>query len=886
MAHAKKRFVLIDGANYIFRAYYAIRPLTTSKGFPTNALYGFTRMLLKIFRDLKPDYWVVVFDTKEPTFRDEEYADYKANRKEPPSDLVQQFPHFERLIDAFSIPTLKKPGFEADDVIATLVKKEAKVDIEVVILSGDKDLMQLVTDDVKMLDEMRDKWIGPKEVVEKLGVEPSQVVDLLSLSGDSSDNIPGVSGIGRKTAVKLLTEYKTLDNILKHSGEMKGSLSKKIAEGTEFAHLSKRLASLHYEVPLEYVMDDLKAIPFDPDKVRPILKEFEFTKLLAELAPHSNIDFSSYRMITDLKSLRDFIDLIKEKKILSLDLETTSLDVMKADIVGISLAVEPMVAAYIPVGHSTGEQLSLSDVLSELSSVLKDSKIKKIGQNLNYDLSILKRIGVEISGVYFDTMLASYLINPSSEHNLDAMAELYLDHHTIKYSDMVGKGKKEINFADVDMMKAKDYSCEDADVALRLYEKFSSQIEGTVLEKLNREMEVPLLAVLIDMQLSGMKVDKSKLQSLGSEFERRLEVLSKSIFEIVGSEFNINSPAQLGEVLFSKLGLPGGKRTKTGYSTDQSVLEKLAIDHDVANLLLEYRTLGKLRNTYVDSLLKLINQKTGRIHTSFNQTGTATGRLSSSKPNLQNIPVRGEEGKKIRSCFISEEGFKLISADYSQIELRILAHISENDLLVQAFLDGLDVHSITAAGIFGIRVGQVTDDQRSVGKTINFSVLYGQTPFGLSKQLKIPPDEAKDYIDSYFKKYKDVKKLKDKVIKEAKERQYVETMFGRRRYIPDINSQNQNLVQAAERVAFNTLFQGSAADIMKMAMIDVHKGLPKISPKSHMIMQVHDELVIESPERDVERVSDFVKERMENIVKLKVPLIVDVGAADNWAKAH
>lgn len=879
----KKKLILIDGANYIFRAYYAIRPLSTSYGLPTNAIYGFIRMLLKIMRDLKPDYWAVIFDSKEPTFREKEYSEYKANRKKPPDDLVQQFPHFPRVIDAFSVPALSFPGYEADDIIATIVKRESSPDLEILILSGDKDLMQLVSDDVKILDEMKGLTVGKQEVYEKLGVYPERVVDLLSLSGDSSDNVPGVSGIGLKGAAKLISEYNGLDFILQNTDKIKGSVGKKIQDGRDMAILSKRLVELAMDVPVDYSLKDLNRIDFDVDKVRPILKEFEFSKLLSEIAPEKGLDFSHYRLITKEDDLRDYLRRAVEKGILSFDLETTSLNVIDAKIAGISLAYEHGEAVYVPIGHDLGEQLNADFVLKELEKILCDPNVKKVGQNLNYDLSILKNHGIEILDIYFDTMLASYLINPSAQHGLDALSELYLGHHMISYEDVTGKGKDQILFSKVDLQTARDYACEDADVALRLFERFEQELKDESLYDLFTDMELPLIHVLVDMQLKGMKADKEKLKNLGAEFGEKLAELEKQIFSLSGFEFNIGSPSQLGEILFVKMGIPGGRKTKTGFSTDQGVLEKLAPKYEIAKLVLNYRSISKLKHTYADSLMTAINQRTGRIHTSFNQVGTATGRLSSSGPNLQNIPARTQEGRKIKSCFIAEDGFKFISADYSQIELRILAHVSDDEVLVKAFLDGLDVHTITASGIFGVKVKDVTSEQRSVGKTINFSVLYGQSPYGLSEMLGISPSEAKDYIDNYFKRYPKVAHLRDKVIEETKRTQVVKTIFGRRRFLPDINSRNQSVENAAQRAAFNTVFQGSAADIMKKAMIAVHKDLKNVSADSNIVMQVHDELLIESRICDVEKVSQFVKEKMETAVKLSVPLLVDVNTGFTWA---
>jgi len=900
----KRTLYLIDGANYMFRAYYAIRALSTSKGLPTGALYGFAQMLLKLVRDEKPDYVAVCFDTAEPTFRDEIYEEYKANRKEPPDDLVQQFPYMRQLVEALGIPVIEKPGFEADDIIGTLSKRFASEVLDVVLVSGDKDLMQLVGPNVTILDEMKELRVGKAEVEARFGVGPEGVVEVLALSGDQSDNVPGIPGVGPKTAMKLIAEYKTVDEVLAHASEIKGAVGKSIAEHVELARLSKRLVTIDTAVSLNIDLKDLKTVGPDKEKVRNLFKELEFSKLLDELAPERSISFENYRLIVKEKDLKEVVNSIKNKKVLSIDLETTSLDRMQAKIVGFALAWEPGLAAYVPVGHSSaamgaevgrsgdlfekvgGGQISRQVVDAMLCPLLLDPEIKKIGQNLNYDLTILRREGFDVRGVDFDTMLASYLIDPAGQHGLDPMASNYLGHKTIHYEEVVGKGKAQKNFSEVGLEIARDYACEDADVALRLAEIFRARIQEEGLSDLLYGIEMPLLGVLVDMQLAGIKVDDVKLAGLGETFAAELSGLETQIHKIAGQEFNINSPKQLREILFEKLGLKSTQRTKTGPSTSQEVLEELASKHELPALILRWRSLGKLKSTYIDALAALMDPGTHRIHTTFNQATAATGRLSSSDPNLQNIPIRTEEGRWIREAFIAEKGHVLVSADYSQIELRVLAHMSQDKSLLDAFQHDADVHSLTASGIFRCPVDKVSREQRAVGKTVNFATIYGQTAYGLSRQLDISPSEAADYIDNYFLKYPRVAEYREDVLDRARKEGKVTTLFGRRRFFPDIESSNQQLRQLAERMAFNTVFQGTAADIIKRAMIVVHADLPKISSGSRLLLQVHDELVLEAPEGDVEKVRAFVKQAMEGAASLSVPLVVDVGAGLNWAEAH
>lgn len=883
-----EKIYLIDGTNLIFRAYYAIRHLSTSKGFPTNAIFGFTNMLLKLLREEKPSHLAIVFDSGKPSFREEIYPKYKANREEPPDDLVPQFPHIPRIVEALNIPAISIEGVEADDVIGTLAKRAKEKGEKVVIVTGDKDFMQLVDDEsIVLLDTMKEKRIGEKEVEEKFGVKPSHVIDVLALAGDTSDNIPGISGIGPKTATKLIRQFGSVEALIENAGSLEGALKDKVINGEKDALISKKLAMIHTDVSLKIGMDELALKPPHQEKLREILKEFEFSALLSELAPKEGLKRDKYKLISTKAELDWLCDKLRSAKRIAFDTETTSLDIMKAELVGLSFSWAAGVAAYIPVGHTgldSMNQLKLEDVLEKLQPIFSDPKINKVGQNCKYDMGVVAKYGVDISPIECDTMIASYVLNPAGPHNMDDLAQQFLDHTTIKYSELTGKGKKEINFSDVEIVRASEYSSEDADVTLRLAEIFLPKIKGTQFESLYFDMELPLMHVLLKMELAGVKVDAGLLKQMGRRFDGDLKILEEAIYKESGREFNINSPKQLGAVLFEELKLPGAKRTKTGYSTDVDVLASLAEKHELPRLILEYRSLSKLKGTYIDALPALINPRTGRIHTDFNQTVAETGRLSSSDPNLQNIPVRTEAGRRIREAFIAEDGFVLMSADYSQIELRILAHIAEEKALIEAFRNGVDVHAVTAAGIFGIKPHNVTKEERAIGKTVNFATIYGQSAFGLSKQLKIDVQVAQEYIDNYFAKYPSVAKYREKAVKDARKAGYVETLFGRRRYVPDINSANGSIRQNAERMAFNTIFQGTAADIIKKAMIEIDHGLSKISPQSRMILQVHDELVFEVPENETEKVREFIVPAMCQAADLKVPLQVDVATGKNWAE--
>lgn len=892
MSKAKSLY-LIDGSSYIFRAYFGIRQfLSTSKGFPTNALYGFINMLQKVVKDEKPDYLAVAFDSKEKTFRHEMYAEYKANREAPPEDLAKQFPYFEPLVQAYNIHGVRVPGYEADDIIGTLAEKAAKEGFKVVIVSGDKDMMQLISPDIRMLDTMKNKWFGVEEVEEKFGVTPDRVIDVMGLMGDSSDHIPGVKGVGPKTASELIRKFGSIQELYERIDEVdKVKLREKLVQDKEMALLSRQLVTINTAVKLEGGIEDLKFKSPDNAELKKLFSEFEFSSLLGELgeASSSPVVESHYETILAEADLERWINKLKKSKIFALDLETTSLHPVRARVVGISLSCEEGEACYIPLAHrylGVPDQLSLDWVFKKLKPLFQDPHLKKVGQNIKYDLIVLRNEGVNLQGVAFDTMLASYILNPAGRrHNLDDLARDFLGHTTIKYKDVVGTASKEIGFDEVDVESATNYAAEDADITWRLYEKLSPLLKGDDL-KLFLELELPLIEVLAEMEIHGMKLDQKHLQNLSQKIQKMMEDRVEQIYSLAGEQFNINSPKQLSVILFEKLGLPTVKKTKSGYSTDVSVLEELAAEHDLPEMILTYRQLGKLKSTYVDALQEDIFSKTGRVHTSFNQTVAATGRLSSSNPNLQNIPIRTEMGREIRKAFTAEGSNYLLSADYSQVELRILAHLSEDDALIEAFQMGEDIHTRTACEIFGTSPDRLDAEARRMAKAVNFGIVYGLSAFGLSKQLKIFPKDAKKFIDQYFALYKKVKVYMEETVAHAREVGYTMTIMNRKRYLPDLKSQNRQVREAAERVAVNSPVQGSAADLIKLAMIQLAKKISEKKLKSTMILQVHDELLFECPEDEEQEIRALVKKEMEEVVPLKVPLVVDMGWGENWNTAH
>lgn len=887
--NTRKRLFLIDGSSYIYRAFFALPHLSNSKGLPTNAIYGFTTMLLKVIKDEKPEYLAVAFDSKGPTFRHEVYKEYKANRPAMPDNLVPQIPYIHEIAAGFNLPVLSREGVEADDIIGTIARKAVDLDVDVVIVTGDKDMMQLVSRPVTLLDTMREKITGPAEVRDRFGVGPDGVRDIMGLMGDSSDNIPGVSGVGEKTAVKLIGEYGSLEGIYDSIDKIRGKLKEKLERDRDLAFLSRELATIDRHLDFDFALDEYDLVQPDLPKLREIFKELEFSKFLKELTPKETLSREEYRLLSIPEEIRSVINTINETHLLSIDLETTSLDPVKAAIVGISLSFEPHRAYYIPVGHryeGVREQPDLKEVLHILKPLLTSEVIRKIGHNLKYDYSVFRRYDIELKGIYCDTMIASYLLHPTRHsHSLEEVAREYLDHQMITYKEVVGDPKK-VTFDRVELEKATEYAGEDADVVYLLTEIILPMLERDGFELLFHQVEMPLIEVLSEMELTGVRIDTDFLGTMSEEIEAGLKTLMSDIYSRAGEEFNINSPKQLSEILFEKLKLPTMKKTKTGYSTNVEVLTRLAENHELPAKILEFRSLAKLKSTYIDALPKMVKEETDRVHTTYNQAVTATGRLSSSDPNLQNIPIKTDLGKRIREAFIPEEGYAILAADYSQVELRIMAHLSDDEVLLQSFARGEDIHTRTAAEVFGIFPGMVTPQMRREAKVINFGIIYGMSAFGLSRELGISPKIAKAYIDGYFQKYRGVRDYLDSTIESAREKGYVTTIMNRRCYITDINSPSMAQRQFAERAAINAPIQGSAADIIKVAMVNIYRRLKREGLRSRMIMQVHDELVFEALEEEIEIMKQLVTEEMERVVKLRAPLKIDIGIGKNWADAH
>lgn len=893
MNNSSKKIYLIDGSYYIYRAYHAMQGLARSDGFPTNAIFIFVRMLSKVLRDAKPDYMAIAWDSKVPTFRHEIYKEYKANRPAMPEDLSPQIPYIMKIVDAFRIPVLEKEGYEADDLIGTISRKAEEKSFEVVIVSGDKDMMQLVSDKVSQWDTMKDVIYSPGDVEKKFGVSPDKVVDVLGLMGDASDNVPGVPGIGPKTASELIRQYGSIEGLLAHISDLKGKKREILQAHAEDAVLSKRLVQIDRNVPLDIEPEELVMGAWDKDTLEKLFRELEFSQFLKELTPKKGISFENYRVVRTEAELIDLVDRMKKARQFAIDTETTSIDPMMAELVGISVALAPGEAYYIPVGHrlaGSGEQIDKEKALEILGPLISGEAVAKIGQNIKYDMMVLKSChNIEINNIKCDTMIASYLIDPTKRsHNLEELSRMYLGHQMITYGELVKSGRKEINFSEVAVDQAAIYSCEDVDVTLRLAKILEPRLREMGLEDLFRDLEMPLVKVLARMEMAGVLVDKALLSRLSLEMGQTMQRMEEEIYEIAGERFNINSHQQLGAILFEKLRLPTVKKTRkrTGYSTDTEVLEQLADKHSLPKKILEYRTISKLKSTYVDALLGLINPKTGRIHTSYNQTVTATGRLSSSDPNLQNIPIRTEEGRKIRQAFIAAPGCWIISADYSQIELRILAHMTGDEVLVEAFKKGADIHVSTASEVFGVLPEMVTPDLRRKAKTINFGIMYGMRAFGLARELGISKTEAQQYLDRYMSRFGGVREYQQKVLEKARKDGYVTTMFGRRRPVHELKSPNRSLREAGERIAINTPIQGSAADLIKKAMISIDRRVEKEALASKMILQVHDELVFEVPEGELDRMKSLIKEEMESAAQLKVPLVVDIHQGRNWDEAH
>jgi DNA polymerase-1 len=886
----RPRLYLIDGSSYIFRAFYAIGHLSNSKGLPTNATYGFTQMLLKVLKDHRPDYLIVVLDSKAPTFRTQVYQEYKANRPAMPEGLVPQIPYIKKIMQAYRIATLEIEGYEADDVIGTLAKK-LECEADVVIITGDKDILQLVSDRTEVYDTMKEKRFKVDQVIQRFGVPPEQVVEVMGLSGDAIDNIPGVPGIGEKTAIELIKAFGSIENLLAHLEQVpKKKLRENLEAYGEQARLSRQLATIHTDVPIDCPLKESVLSPPDLKSLREIFKELEFNKLLKEL-PDEKVDQPrDYHLIIGQNEFLSLVEDLRRAKRFAIDLETTSPYPMWADLVGMSLSHTPYQAFYIPVGHQPREgiqQLPFPWVLERLKPLLEDEALKKVGQNIKYDWIVLKRYGIELQGIEGDTMIASYLLNPTKHnHNLSEIAREYLDRSVTDYKEVAGTGAKALTFDQIDLEKAKDYSCEDADVTLQLSQLLLPKLTEGGFKDLFDRVEMPLLVVLAKVEMNGVKIDVDLLNEFSKEMEIQLQQKEKRIYALAGEVFNINSSQQLGKILFDKLKLHVIKKTKTGYSTDVDVLTRLSLQHELPQEILAYRNLSKLKSTYIDALPRLVHPKTGRIHTSYNQTVTATGRLSSSDPNLQNIPIRTDEGSRIRQAFIPEKGWGIASADYSQIELRLLAHLSQDETLVEAFQRDEDIHARTASEIFGVPMEKVTPRMRREAKVINFGIIYGMSAYGLAQQLNIEPKIAQAYIDEYFKKVPGVQAHIEKSLEETRQKGYVTTLLQRRRFLPDIQSPTAAIRQASERMAINTPLQGTAADIIKVAMIRIQNRIEELRLSTKMIMQVHDELVFEVPEEETQKALPMIQKEMEGVMELSVPLRVSIQSGKNWAEVH
>lgn len=876
---------LIDGNAYVYRAYYAIRGLSNAKGLPTNAIYGFTTMLLKIIREKQPDGIVVAFDSPVPTERHRLYEAYKAHRPETPADLTEQVPYIKKIISALNITIAEMPGYEADDILGTIARKAALEGTDVFIVTGDKDMLQLVDDKVKVYDPMKDKVFDEAVVREKFGVGPARVTEFMALIGDPVDNIPGIRGIGEKTARELLGEFESLEDLIAHTGRIKKEkLRTLVSENADLARLSRKLATLDTAVPVDCNLGDLRLKEPDWTALHALFRELEFGSLL-RLVPSEPERRIHHEAVLSVSKVREILSSVKSE--IAFDTESTSKNPMTAELVGIALCTDKGRASYIPVTHSYAGaplQISKGELLEILRPVFEDEGIAKIGHNLKYDMMVLRQEGVQVRGILFDTMIASYLLNPNKPNH--SLEDVGLEHLSCRKKSFKEVLKKRNFFSEVPIEEAAPYACDDASISFQLKEMLFEKLRKNDLENLYLDIEMPLIPVLADMETAGVKIDSSKLAEISKEMEREIESLKRRIYFLAGEEFNINSPKQLSTVLFHTLGFQPGKKTKTGFSTDMNVLEDLAEVHELPREILNYRSLNKLKTTYIDVLPSLVNPKTGRIHTSFNQAATATGRLSSSEPNLQNIPVKGEWGKRIRETFIAGDNALLLSSDYSQIELRILAHMSGDEGLIDAFRNNLDIHSRTAAELFGLSLEKITPDMRRIAKTVNFGVIYGISPFGLSETLSISREEARQYIEQYFLRHPGVKSYMEHRLGEARDKGYVSTIFGRKRAIPEIMSRNATVRQLGERLAVNSPVQGTAADIIKVAMIHIQNTFRQRNLCARMILQVHDELLFELPPDEIETVTDIVRREMEEIITLTVPLSVSIRYGLNWAEAH
>ena len=920
MSSIKKtdHFYLVDGSGYIFRAYYALPPLSRkSDGLPTGAVSGFCSMLFKLLEDArsddsknKPTHFAVIFDSARKNFRNEIYSEYKANRAEAPDDLAPQFEYIRKSVEAFNLPSIELINYEADDLIATYAKKIIESGAKVTVISSDKDLMQLVSTKIRLFDPMKSKVIGEKEVFDKFGVKPNQVIDVQSLAGDSSDNIPGVPGIGVKTAAELINKYKNLDTLLKKASEIKQNKRREtLIANKDKALLSKQLVTLKDDVPIKNNPSEFLIKKINKDKLYNFLREMEFNRLLSQaisfygepgeknfsqdkISKPSKINTKQYQKITKENDLNKLIIDLNKKSIISVDTETSSLDPQVAELIGISLSYAKNISFYIPVGHKNIKSLNKDFVVKKLKPILEDPSIKKVGQNIKYDFIILKKYGVELNSVE-DTMLLSYTLDAgNNRHNMDTLSELHLNHKTISYKDLVGSGKKQLKFSEVDIDKATEYAAEDADVTLRLYEILSERVSDEKLSQIYEAFEKPMIKILSKLETYGIKVDDNYLKELSKKFEKRLEKIEKEIFKISGKEFNIGSPKQLGEIIYNELKIAKLKKTKKGsLATSAKILEDLALTgQKFPNLILEWRQVSKLKSTYTDALQDHINKDTKRVHTSFLLAATNTGRLASSDPNLQNIPIKTSDGKEIRKAFIAEKNNVLISADYNQIEMRILADMADVKELKKAFKQNQDIHKLTASQVFGVPINKISEDQRRKAKAINFGIIYGITQYGLAKQISVSNEEAQEFINSYFKKFPEIKDYMNSTIKSCRKLGYVSNIFGRRIHLRGINDKNFSVRSFQERAAINAPIQGSAADIIRLAMIKIDNILEE-KKIAKMLLQIHDELIFECLKKDENNVKKLIQNAMVSVSsseyhKFSIPLEVGVNSGNNWGEAH
>ena len=893
---SKEKLLLVDGSSYLYRAFHALPDLRSSDGRPTGAIYGVLNMLQKLIKSERPDYLSVVFDTPVKNFRHDIFPEYKANRQKTPEDLIAQIKPLHQAIINLGLPLIAVDGVEADDVIGTLAMEAEKKNIKTLIATGDKDMAQLVTDNIHLIDTMKDIRMGPREVLEKFGILPERFIDYLTLAGDTSDNIPGVEKVGPKTAIKWINEYGSLEGVIQNADQIKGKIGDNLNAALDQLDLFKTLVTIKCDVQTDSNFSDLIIGESNEDLLHEQLSDLGLHGLIKQFdiqSPEKKPDVeSNYHTIRTKNELDELIEVMKKAPYISFDTETTSLDYMNAELVGVSIALKPNEAFYIPINHNyegVEKQLEEHFVLEALKPFLESDEIPKIGHNLKYDRHILQNLGIDLKGKLLDTMLFSYVNNSTiTRHNLDAVSKRYLNINPTSYEDVAGKGAKQIPFSEVSIEVASEYASEDADISLKLYEHIEPLVQKeTKLAKLYSEIEGPLIYTLGDIERNGVLIDSEKLNQQSKELEAKILELEQKVQKSAGEDFNLGSPKQLQEILYEKLGLPVIKKTPKGQpSTAESVLQELSMDFPIVQDILSYRAISKLKSTYTDKLPKMVNSNTGRVHTSYHQAVTATGRLSSSDPNLQNIPIRSEEGRRIREAFIAPDGYKILAADYSQIELRIMAHLSRDQGLMDAFAKGQDIHQATAAEIFSTNIDEVTANQRRSAKAINFGLIYGMSAFGLSKQLKITRAEAQNYIEQYFDRYPQVKHYMDETKQSAKKMGYVETVFGRRLYLADIESSNYQRRQYAERSAINAPMQGTAADLIKMAMILLHQKIREESFEAKIIMQVHDELVIEVNENQSDELSEITTSVMSEISKLDVDLKVDADIGNNWDEAH